>query len=114
MPKEATIILLDNSEYNRNGDFPPSRWESQLDAAKELSNAKFSQNGESAVGIMVMAGSRPDLKLTPTRDDIAVSSTLAHMEISKLREINQILTTLEGYAKLFAALKIGQLALKHR
>jgi len=27
MPLEATMILMDNSEWNRNGDLPLSRWE---------------------------------------------------------------------------------------
>ena len=29
MPLEATMILMDNSEWNRNGDLPLSRWEAQ-------------------------------------------------------------------------------------
>jgi len=28
MPLEAVVLLMDNSEFNRNGDFAPSRWES--------------------------------------------------------------------------------------
>jgi len=27
-PKEAVMICMDNSEWNRNGDFAPSRWDS--------------------------------------------------------------------------------------
>ena len=32
---------LDNSEFNRNGDFAPSRWESQNDAATNICDVKM-------------------------------------------------------------------------
>ena len=32
---------LDNSEFNRNGDFAPSRWESQNDAATNICDVKL-------------------------------------------------------------------------
>lgn len=37
MGLEATMILVDNSEYSRNGDFNPSRWEAQKDVINLLS-----------------------------------------------------------------------------
>jgi len=40
MPLEATMICMDNSEWNRNGDFAPSRWDSQVDAATIIAEAK--------------------------------------------------------------------------
>jgi 26S proteasome regulatory subunit N10 len=33
-------MVLDNSEYSRNGDYPPSRLDAQKDAATLLFNAK--------------------------------------------------------------------------
>jgi len=41
MPLEAVVVCLDNSEYNRNGDFAPSRWQSQQEAAQTLCEVKL-------------------------------------------------------------------------
>ena len=40
MPLECTIICMDNSEYMRNGDFAPTRFEAQYDAVSMLITAK--------------------------------------------------------------------------
>lgn len=56
MVLEATIIILDNSKYARNGDILPSRFDSQVDALGLLANAKLQENQESAVGLMTMGG----------------------------------------------------------
>lgn len=64
MPLEATMICMDNSEWNRNGDFAPSRWDSQVDAATIIAEAKTQQNRESTVGVLSMAGKRVELRLT--------------------------------------------------
>jgi 26S proteasome regulatory subunit N10 len=53
-----TKFSLDNSEYNRNGDFAPSRWDSQQDAANVLCDAKLNQNPENTIGLMSMAGKK--------------------------------------------------------
>lgn len=58
MPLEASIILLDNSEYAINSDYGSTRWESQLDATKVVFNAKTGSNPESSVGLMTIAGNR--------------------------------------------------------
>eukprot|EP00920_Eleutheroschizon_duboscqi_P042824 GHVT01102043.1.p1 GENE.GHVT01102043.1~~GHVT01102043.1.p1 ORF type:complete len:146 (+),score=24.60 GHVT01102043.1:475-912(+) len=58
MPLEALLVCVDNSEWSRNGDFAPSRFESQRDASNLLASAKSSQNQESAVGVLTMAGQR--------------------------------------------------------
>ena len=52
------MICMDNSEWNRNGDFAPSRWDSQVDAATIIAEAKTQQNPESTVGVLSMAGKR--------------------------------------------------------
>lgn len=41
MSLEATLIMLDNSSYALNGDYLPTRWESQVDAASLLIQAKL-------------------------------------------------------------------------
>ena len=49
---------MDNSEWSRNGDFAPSRWDSQVDAANIICEAKTQQNPENTLGIMAYAGRR--------------------------------------------------------
>lgn len=55
---DVFAIRLDNSEYNRNGDFAPSRWDSQNDAATNICDVKMQQNPENTLAIMSMAGNR--------------------------------------------------------
>lgn len=113
MPLEAVVLLMDNSEFNRNGDFAPSRWESQQDAASNICDVKLNQNPENTLGVMTIAGLRADVKLTQSNDIGAILNSIADIEISKNR-INQIFTYLDGDAFLFNAIKVAQLSLKHR
>jgi 26S proteasome regulatory subunit N10 len=57
MPLEATILILDNSEYMRNGDYVPSRFDAQADAVNTVVQTKLDSNAENTVGILTMAGS---------------------------------------------------------
>jgi 26S proteasome regulatory subunit N10 len=56
MTLEATMVMLDNSAFSINGDYLPTRWESQVDAASILMQAKIQANGQSSVGLGLMAG----------------------------------------------------------
>jgi 26S proteasome regulatory subunit N10 len=49
---------MDNSEWMRNGDYVPTRFEAQNDAVTFLFNAKTQSNPENTVGLMTMAGKR--------------------------------------------------------
>ena len=62
MPLEATMIIVDNSKYSRNGDILPSRFDAQVEAIGLLANAKLQENVESSVGLMSMGG-RVDVSL---------------------------------------------------
>ena len=53
---EATMIVVDNSESSRNGDYVPSRWDAQADAANLIFQYKTQANPESSVGLMTMGG----------------------------------------------------------
>jgi 26S proteasome regulatory subunit N10 len=44
MPLEATMMIIDNSEYMRNGDYIPSRFEAQSDAVKTIFQTKIDSN----------------------------------------------------------------------
>jgi len=56
MPLESTMVCLDNSDWMRNGDYAPSRLESQQDAASLICNDRINSNPENTVGILAMAG----------------------------------------------------------
>ncbi|KAL3897021.1 MAG: hypothetical protein SGCHY_003696 [Lobulomycetales sp.] len=99
MPLEAVMMVLDNSEFSRNGDYAPSRLDAQKDAATLLFNAKTQSNPENTVGLLTLAD--PELLVTLTQD------------------VQKILSALHGIqprdqVKLITALSIAQLALKHR
>lgn len=61
-----TYSSVDNSESSRNGDYVPSRWEAQTDAANLVFHSKTQSNPESSVGLMSMGGSGPEVLTTLT------------------------------------------------
>eukprot|EP00274_Cyanoptyche_gloeocystis_P007996 CAMPEP_0196657508 /NCGR_PEP_ID=MMETSP1086-20130531/23842_1 /TAXON_ID=77921 /ORGANISM="Cyanoptyche gloeocystis , Strain SAG4.97" /LENGTH=359 /DNA_ID=CAMNT_0041990665 /DNA_START=75 /DNA_END=1154 /DNA_ORIENTATION=+ len=94
------MICVDNSDWMRNGDYPPTRIEAQHDAVNLICGAKTQQNPENTVGIMTMAG-KTEVLVTPTQD---------------LGKILQSLHGLRptGSADFAMAVQRAQLALKHR
>jgi len=101
MSQETTVICLDNSEWMRNGDYTPNRLEAQLDAVNLLATAKTGANPENTVGIMTLAGKRPEVLVTLTTD---LSKLL-----SALHDIN-----MSGEVDLHAGLQIAQLIFMNR
>lgn len=80
MSLEATMILLDNSYYAINGDYYPTRWEAQKDAASLLSSHKYNAHPESIVGVGLLAG--PTSLLTaPTEEKTKIMASLHNVEI---------------------------------
>ncbi|KAJ3044640.1 hypothetical protein HDV00_001566 [Rhizophlyctis rosea] len=101
MVLEATILVLDNSEWMRNGDYTPSRMEAQADAVTFLFNAKTQSNPENTVGLMTMAGQSPKVLVTLTPDIGKILTALHNIQIS-------------GNSNISTGVQIAQLALKHR
>ncbi len=101
MPLEATMLLLDNSDWTRNGDYYPSRWETQINAATLIIEDRCSSNPENSLGIITMAGKRVEVNCTLTNDE----STLSH-SMDKIR--------LNGECDFTTSLRIAMLCLKHR
>ncbi|KAK9378840.1 uncharacterized protein V2V93DRAFT_375178 [Kockiozyma suomiensis] len=101
MVLEATMIVIDNSEFMRNGDFTPSRYEAQSDAVNLIFSAKTQSNPESAVGLMTMAGRAPEVLVTLTTDFGKVLSSMVR-------------TKVHATAHLTTAIQVAALALKHR
>ncbi|KIY47817.1 hypothetical protein FISHEDRAFT_44702 [Fistulina hepatica ATCC 64428] len=103
MPLEATMMIVDNSEYMRNGDYAPSRFEAQADAVNTVFQTKIDSNPENTVGIMSMAGEKPQVLVTHSKD-------LGQI----LGAIHTTRQNISGEIDVFVALAIAQLALKHR
>ncbi|KZS94003.1 hypothetical protein SISNIDRAFT_504613 [Sistotremastrum niveocremeum HHB9708] len=103
MPLEATIMIIDNSEYMRNGDYPPTRFDSQSDAVNTVFRTKIDSNPENTVGVMTMAGKGPEVLVTHAK------------EIGKvLTALHKTAAGLGGTADIPTAISVAQLALKHR
>lgn len=65
---EATVVCIDNSEWTRNGDYAPTRFQAQADAVNLLAGVKTDANPENTVGVLTMAGKSPRVLVTPTPD----------------------------------------------
>lgn len=68
MPLEAVMIVVDNSESSRNGDYTPTRYDAQTDAVNIIFQNVVQGNPESSVGLMSMAGRGPEVLVTLTTD----------------------------------------------
>ncbi|CAA2976729.1 26S proteasome non-ATPase regulatory subunit 4 homolog [Olea europaea subsp. europaea] len=101
MVLEATIICIDNSEWMRNGDYFPNRFQAQADVVNLICGAKTQSNPENTVGVLTMAGEGVRVLVTPTSDLGKILACMHGLEIGS--EMN-----------LAAGIQVAQLALKHR
>ena len=67
MVLEATVFVLDNSDWMRNGDYTPTRLEAALDCVTMLFNAKTNSNPENTCALISSAKS-PSCLQTLTND----------------------------------------------
>ncbi|KAF8164799.1 hypothetical protein B0H34DRAFT_761593 [Crassisporium funariophilum] len=103
MPLEATMLIIDNSEFMRNGDYQPTRFDAQSDAVNIVFQTKIDANPENTVGIMTMAGKGPEVLVTHTKDLGQILGAL-HIASGKVG----------GSIDIPTAIAVAQLALKHR
>lgn len=101
---ESTVVILDNSEWNRNGDYFPTRFDAQKDAASLIFDAKIRSNIENCVGLMLMAGSQVKVLVAPTSERPKYESALFGPEAGRI----------EGHCSCINAIQVARLALKHR
>ncbi|KAK0730773.1 hypothetical protein B0H67DRAFT_562814 [Lasiosphaeris hirsuta] len=103
MVLEAVMIVVDNSESSRNGDYTPTRFEAQADAVNVIFQNVVQGNPESSVGLMSMGGKGPEVLVTLTTDQGKILDGL-HRTKKKIR----------GSAHLATGIQVAGLALKHR
>ncbi|KAL1839004.1 hypothetical protein VTJ49DRAFT_1979 [Mycothermus thermophilus] len=97
------MIVVDNSESSRNGDYAPTRFDAQADAVGIIFQNVVQGNPESSVGLMSMGGKGPEVLATLTTDQGKILEGL-HQTKKKIR----------GSAHLSTGIQIASLALKHR
>jgi 26S proteasome regulatory subunit N10 len=102
MPLESCMILLDCSEYMRNGDYVPTRLSAQQDAANLLVSVKTQSHPESTVG--VSAGT--ELLVSPT-DDVGKI-------LNALHDVRLVTSVQNQQQDVCSAVQVASLALKHR
>ncbi|KAG1360964.1 26S proteasome non-ATPase regulatory subunit 4 [Cocos nucifera] len=101
MVLEATMICIDNSEWMRNGDYSPTRFQAQVDAVNLICGAKTQSNPENTVGILTMAGKGVRVLVTPTSDLGKILACMHGLDIG-------------GEMNMTSGIQVAQLALKHR
>ncbi|CAA22589.1 26S proteasome regulatory subunit rpn10 [Schizosaccharomyces pombe] len=101
MVLEATMILIDNSEWMINGDYIPTRFEAQKDTVHMIFNQKINDNPENMCGLMTIGDNSPQVLSTLTRDYGKFLSAMHDLPV-------------RGNAKFGDGIQIAQLALKHR
>ncbi|KAI0124678.1 hypothetical protein BJ170DRAFT_597534 [Xylariales sp. AK1849] len=103
MPLEAVMIIADNSESSRNGDYQPTRFDAQTDSINILFDSITQGNPESSVGLMSMGGKGPE-----------VLSTLTTERGKLLDGLHRTKKKISGNSHLATGIQIASLALKHR
>ncbi|CAD5118320.1 DgyrCDS7033 [Dimorphilus gyrociliatus] len=99
MVLESTMLCVDNSDYMRNGDFVPTRLQSQIDAVNLVCHSKARSNPENNVGLLTMANLQ--VLVTLTSEIGRIHSKLVQVQPS-------------GTISIVKAVLTARLALKHR
>ncbi|KAL0575850.1 proteasome regulatory particle base subunit rpn10 [Marasmius crinis-equi] len=104
IPLEATMMILDDSEYIRNGDYQPTRFDAQADAVNMVFQTKIDSNPENTVGVMSMAGKGSEVLVTHFKDLGQILHAI-HKTSNKIGG---------GEIDIPTVIAIAQLALKYR
>ncbi|KAJ1667735.1 proteasome regulatory particle base subunit rpn10 [Coemansia sp. RSA 1813] len=101
MVLEATVLIIDNSEWARNGDYTPSRYQAQIDSVHYLFSIKTNDNPENTVGVIANAGDSPEVLVSLTNDLGVLLKGLHGLGV-------------RGGSHFDTSIQIAQLVLKHR
>lgn len=103
MVLEAVMVVVDNSESSRNGDYQPTRFDAQADAANIIFQTITNSNPESSVGLMSMGGKGPEVLVTLTTEQGKI-----------LEGLHRTKNKIVGTSHLATGIQVAGLALKHR
>lgn len=101
MVSEATIIIMDNSEYMRNGDYLTNRFNAQLTTIEFIFQNKINTNLENMVGLLSHGGNGPEILSTLTNEFGKILSGIHKMK-------------LWGKSHFLSGIQVAALALKYR
>ncbi|KAL0936610.1 26s proteasome regulatory subunit multiubiquitin chain binding protein [Colletotrichum truncatum] len=127
MVLEAVMVVVDNSESSRNGDYQPTRFDAQADAVNVIFQTITNGNPESSVGLMSMGGKGPEVLVTLTTDQGKILDGL-HRTKTKIKGSSHLATGIQVagvsaaeflcfpllFKRFPADEHTPQLALKHR
>lgn len=88
------MIVVDNSESSRNGDYAPTRFDAQADAVNIVFQNVVQGNPESSVGLMSMGGKGPEVLVTLTADQGKILEGL-HRTKKKIRGSSHLATGIQ-------------------
>jgi 26S proteasome regulatory subunit N10 len=100
MVLESTMICFDNSDYQRNGDYLPTRLNAQKDGINLVCLTKVRSNPENNVGLLTMAN---------TVEVLATLTSDVGRIMSKMHLVQP-----NGNVNLITGIRIAHLVLKHR
>ncbi|XP_062134182.1 26S proteasome non-ATPase regulatory subunit 4 [Drosophila sulfurigaster albostrigata] len=100
MVLESTMICFDNSDYQRNGDYFPTRLNVQKDGINLVCLTKLRSNPENNVGLMTLSN---------TAEVLATLTSDVGRIFSKMHLIQP-----KGEINLLTGIRIAHLVLKHR
>uniref|UniRef100_A0A336KG14 26S proteasome non-ATPase regulatory subunit 4 n=1 Tax=Culicoides sonorensis TaxID=179676 RepID=A0A336KG14_CULSO len=100
MVLESTMICFDNSDYQRNGDYFPSRIHAQKDGINLVCHTKLRSNPENNVGLLTLAN---------TVEVLATLTSDVGRILSKMHLVQP-----NGNINLVTGVRIAHLVLKHR
>ena len=88
------MVVVDNSESSRNGDYQPTRFDAQADAVSTLFQTITNGNPESSVGLMSNGGKGPEVLVTLTTEHGKVLEGL-HRTKKKLGGSSHLKTSIQ-------------------
>lgn len=101
MAPQATMIIIDNSRFSRNGDILPTRFDAQIESLRMMVNARLQENRESSVGLMTMGAGKVECLVTFVKESQQIMGQIGKVRVT-------------GQSNLLKAIQIAQLSLKHR
>lgn len=77
----AGQLSMDSTDWGRNGDFPPTRWESTQETVRLLFESKLQANGENMVGLLTMSETRLEMLATLCADDSRLNAVIQNVKL---------------------------------
>lgn len=101
MGQDCVLMLLDNSDFARDGDAFPSRLGAQLECATFVARKLNNENQANSFGLMTTAGQSCEILLTPSTEPESLFASFSKISIG-------------GRSDICRAIQVAMLVMKHR